>query len=127
MPTVEQVTDYETAKQKLQQDDALAFREWLEEIGEERLNNTFNDAPNGEKVSWKKQINAEIKRSDAKLHEYESQLTGVLARRDAVGFAQLWDEMSRYAKEKINLRISDEQKRTAKELQAELGAITEPQ
>ena len=127
LPTVEQVTDYETAKQKLQQDDALAFREWLEEIGEERLNNTFNDAPNGEKVSWKKQINAEIKRSDAKLHEYESQLTGVLARRDAVGFAQLWDEMSRYAKEKINLRISDEQKRTAKELQAELGAITEPQ
>lgn len=116
-----EVTDYMVAQQKLDNNDPLAFREWLETIGEERLTAAYNDAPKGEKVKWKSRVDDEIRKGEAILSDYETQLLGVIKREDAEGFAQLWDEMSPMVKRTMNARLNAEQKSVAKALMAHLG------
>jgi hypothetical protein len=118
LPTV---TDYDTAGQILDDGDMLAFLSWFESLSEENQIRVFNDAPSGHKVAFKKRINDGIASANKTIDDYFHQVSAVLERSDASGFAQLWDEMPDIVKRKMNARLDEHQKSVAKVLINELG------
>jgi len=120
LPTV---TDYDMANEKIDQGDPLKFQEWVESLSEEQVSRVYGDAPNGHKVKFKAKFDDELRKAEAIIADYHTQLTGVIERRDAEGFAQLWDEMTASVKGKMNARLNGFEKETAKELMAQLGGV----
>lgn len=122
LPTV---TDYDIANQKLEAGEPLEFMNWVESLPEEAVSRIYNDAPSGHKVKFKNRFDDELRQAEAIISDYLGQLSGVIDKGDAEGFAQLWDEMIPMVKQKMNARLNGHQKEVAKELRAQLGGIDE--
>lgn len=122
---VPQVSDYDIANQKIEAGEPLEFMRWVEGLPEEAISRVYNDAPSGFKVAFKNKFGDEIKKAEAILTEYHMQLSGVIERQDAEGFAQLWDEMTPLVKQKMNARLTAFEKETAKALKEQLGGSNE--
>lgn len=119
-----EVTDYALAHQKIEADNPVLFREWLEEIGEERTNAVFNDAPKGEKVAFKNLFNEQIKKADKIIHDYHAQVSGLIERGDPYGLAQLFDEIAKVSpslRKRIWGLLNAEEQKKAKELSEVTG------
>ena len=119
-----EVTDYALANQKIEADNPVLFREWLEEIGEERTNAVFNDAPKGEKVAFKNLFNEQIKKADKIISDYYEEVCGLIERGDPYGLAQLFDEIAKVSpnlRRRVWVLLSTEEQKKAKELSEVTG------
>jgi hypothetical protein len=119
-----EVTDYSIAKQFVTDGAFMALKDWLIEIGEDRQIALYNDAPSGEKVSWKKLFNEQVKKADEAFQDYASQVASLISNGDPYGLAQIFDEMntaSNTLKRRVWAVLTSEQQQKAKELSEVTG------
>ncbi len=116
-----EVTDYDLALQKLDADDPLAFREWIDGLGEQVTVSVYNDAPKGDKVKFKQRFDAEVRRSEEIIEQYVTSIAKAIKGEDAYELAQLGDELNGYARSLVWKRLTPEQQHSAKQLKEITG------
>ncbi len=116
-----EVTDYDLAVQKLDADDPMAFREWIDGLGEQVTVSVYNDAPKGDKVKFKQRFDAEVRRSEEIIEQYVTSIAKTIEGEDAYELAQLGDELNAYARSLVWKRLTPEQQHAAKQLKEITG------
>jgi len=116
-----QVTDYDIANQKLDAGEPLAFMEWVASLPEETITRVYNDAPSGFKVKFKARFDDELRKAEAIIAEYHSQIVSVIEQKDAMGFKQLWGELNQMTKDKIKSRLNQFELKTATDFYEQKG------
>jgi len=105
--------DYADSLRMLNGGDSIAFRQWVDDLGEERRNDCYGHAPNGEKVKYKQRFDAMSKQADQEVDRYASQIRKYVEAEDSLALAQLFDELADcgpWARSSVWGRLTDDEK-----------------
>jgi hypothetical protein len=114
-------TPYEKAKAIADSGDPVAFHQYIKSLSERDQVELFNQAPMGQKQSWKNEHRALMKQAEDFLDSVVDAIGEAVQSDDAVLLAETIDELSAYERTAVWGRLTTPQQEAVKQLRTEQG------
>ena len=118
---VVQHTDFEKAQQFIDAGDYMALHQFVKGLSEKDQIELFNQAPMGEKTSFKNAHRATMKQAEEFLDSVAEAIGEAVTQSDSVLLAETIDELSTYERTAVWARLNGEQQEAVKQLRTESG------
>ena len=118
---VVQHTDFEKAQQFIEAGDYMSLHQFVRGLSEKDQVELFNNAPMGEKTSFKNAHRATMKQAEEFLDSVAEAIGEAVTHSDSVLLAETVDELSTYERTAVWARLDGEQQEAVKQLRTEAG------
>ena len=118
---VVQHTDFEKAQQFIEAGDYMALHQFIKGLSEKEQIELFNNAPMGEKTSFKNARRAKMKQAEEFLDSVAEAIGEAVIQSDAVLLTETIEEVSTYERTAAWARLTGEQQEAVKQLRTEAG------
>ena len=118
---VVQHTDFEKAQQFIDAGDYMALHQFVRGLSEKDQIELFNNAPMGEKTSFKNAHRATMKQAEEFLDSVAEAIGEAVTQSDGALLAETIDELSTYERTAVWARLTGEQQEAVKQLRTEAG------
>ena len=118
---VVQHTDFEKAQQFIDAGDYMSLHQFVKGLSEKDQIELFNQAPMGEKTSFKNAHRATMKQAEEFLDSVAEAIGEAVTQSDSVLLTETIDELSTYERTAVWARLNGEQQEAVKQLRTQQG------